>query len=168
MKRINFIQVQKDDQEHIQKLVDMWIQYIKEIDPNNQDSELELEQDVIRRVNIQGKRSDMHLELFFELEHLIGFAFYAVDLGGIKNVIDANLGYIMEFYVLPQYRRKGHGTTIFEHIESTFFRHDIKQIYLTPSEVEGEAFWQALGFENSGKIDPDNKMPIYIKEIVER
>lgn len=71
----------------------------------------------------------------------------------------------MEFYVLPQYRRQGYGKNIFEHIEKTFFCHGTEYMYLTPEEVRGEQFWSSLGFMNSGKIDPDNHMPIYIKKV---
>ena len=31
--------------------------------------------------------------------------------------------------------------------------------------VSGIPFWNALGFEDSKKIDPDDQMPIYIKHI---
>lgn len=142
----------------------MWIPYFNEIS-----IESEKQEDIIKyarqRVNIQGRRDDMHFELCFFNDDLIGFCFYTVDLGGIKDIIEPNYGYIMEFYVLPQFRRNGLCSRIFKHIEKTFYNHESKYIYLTPDENNGEAFWDSLGFINSGKKDPDNHMPIYIKEI---
>lgn len=166
MKNMRFIQIQKDNEIDLQQLLNMWIPYLREIDFNNTESDTELSKYACQRVNIQGMREDMHFELCFDDNNLVGFAFYAVDLGGIKNIIEPGFGYIMEFYVLPQYRRQGYGKKIFEHIEKTFFSHGTKCMYLTPQKVSGEPFWSSLGFMDSGKIDPDNQMPIYIKKVV--
>jgi hypothetical protein len=38
-------------------------------------------------------------------------------------------------------------------------------MYLCPAPVTGEPFWSTMGFVDSGKIDPDEKLPIYIKKI---
>ncbi len=38
-------------------------------------------------------------------------------------------------------------------------------MYICPDTVTGEPFWKANGYNNSGKIDPDDKKPIYIKDI---
>jgi len=164
MKNLQFNQIKKDNEEQCQLLLNMWIPYFNEISKNPEGTE-ELIKYARQRVNIQGKRDDMHFELCYLNDIIIGFCFYAVDLGGIKNIIDPNYGYIMEFYVLPQYRRKGFGRIIYEHIEKTFSDHGAKYIYLTPEENNGEPFWLSLGFVNCGKIDPDNLMPILIKKI---
>ena len=38
--------------------------------------------------------------------------------------------------------------------------------YVYQANKLGIHFWSQMGFLDSGKIDPDNKMPIYIKAIV--
>jgi len=141
----------------------MWIPYCREIGSTENDAALA--EGAQKRVNIQGNWEDMHFELSFADGNLVGFCFYAVDLGGIRGVLPPNLGYIMEFYVLPQYRRRGFGTEMYRHIESTFSKHGVESIYLTPDETSGEPFWVSLGFVDSGKVDPDNNRPIYIKKI---
>lgn len=60
----------------------------------------------------------MHLELIYSDEILVGFAMYAIDLGGIKGIIDAGYGYIIELYILPEYRRKRIASKVFAHMES--------------------------------------------------
>ena len=40
-----------------------------------------------------------------------------------------------------------------------------QHVYLTSDTVTGVPFWVAMGFNDSGKIDPDNKMTIYIKSV---
>jgi GNAT superfamily N-acetyltransferase len=163
VKKIKFIQIIKENEKQIQQLLSMWIPYFKEI--GSTESDLVITKYARQRVNIQGKREDMHFELCFDDSILIGFCFYAVDLGGIKDILPPNLGYIMEFYVLPQYRRQGYGSKMFKHIEKIFLNHRMESMYLTPDEVSGEPFWHSLGFVDSGKTDPDNQSPIYIKKV---
>lgn len=163
MKKIKFIQINKENDKHFQQLLSMWIPYFKEVGSTESDSMII--KYARQRVNIQGNRKNMHFELCFDDSILIGFCFYAVDLGGIKGIIPPNLGYIMEFYVLPQYRRQGYGSEMFKHIEKAFLSHCIESMYLTLDEVNGKPFWRSLGFVDSGKIDPDNHSPIYIKKV---
>ena len=40
-----------------------------------------------------------------------------------------------------------------------------RRMYICPDSVTGEPFWKSNGYTDSGKIDPDDKKPIYIKEI---
>lgn len=163
MEKIKFTQINKEDEKQFQHLLSMWIPYFKEIGSTESDSMII--KYAKQRVNIQGNREDMHFELCFDDSILIGFCFYAVDLGGIKGILPPNLGYIMEFYILPQYRRQGYGSEMFKHIEKTFLSHCIESMYLTPDEVNGKPFWCSLGFVDSGKIDPDSHSPIYIKKV---
>lgn len=118
------------------------------------------------RVNIQGECDTMHFELILVNGTVAGFIMYAVDLGGIKNVIEAGYGYIMEFYVKPSFRRKNIGTQTYRHIKDIFDGHGVKKIYLTPDSKSGIPFWRAMKFKDHGKVDPDNLMPIYISEII--
>lgn len=163
MKNLKYIQIRKDSDQQFKQLLSMWIPYFKEIGSTENDSVIT--EYARQRVNIQGKREDMHFELCFDDSILVGFCFYAVDLGGIKGILPPNLGYIMEFYVLPQYRRQGYGIKILKHIEKTFLSHGAEYMYLTPGEVSGEAFWRSLRFVDSGKTDPDNHNQIYIKKV---
>ena len=40
-------------------------------------------------------------------------------------------------------------------------------MYVCPDHITGEPFWKAMGFTDSGKIDPDDNKPIFIKIINE-
>jgi len=163
MRSMKYIQIQKDNDEQFQQLLDMWIPYLKEV--GNTESDSVITKYGRQRVNIQGKRDDMHFELCFNDSNMVGFCFYAVDLGGIKDILAPNFGYIMEFYVLPQYRRQGYGSDIFKQIQKNFLSHSTESMFLTPEEVSAEAFWGSVGFVDSGKTDPDNHKPIYIKKV---
>ena len=107
----------------------------------------------------------MHFELFFYEDVPVGFANFAIDTGGISGLIDKGFGFIMEFYIALEFRRKGYGKLFYNHIEETLKNDGTKNIYLTSDTITGVPFWIAMGFIESGKIDPDNKLPIYIKNI---
>ena len=71
----------------------------------------------------------------------------------------------MEMYVKPEYRRKKYGPIIYEHAKEMLLKDGAINAYLTPDSNSGIPFWENIGFTDSGKIDPDNKMPIYIKKL---
>lgn len=162
-------QIYIKDENLLNKLIPVWVQYMREI--YSSDIDVQKESDdilinwLIERVNIQGQRNSMHFECVFEDDYLIGFIFYAIDLGGIKGILEAGLGYIMEMYVKPEYRRKKYGTIIYEHAKEMLLKDGAINAYLTPDSNSGIPFWKNIGFTDSGKIDPDNKMPIYIKKL---
>lgn len=163
--KLDFIQIQKGNKDHSETLSSVCIPYLKEINFDEKKHNMKMEDLVHLISDIQGSREDMHLELCYHQEQLIGFAFYAVDTGGIKNILEGGYGYIMEFYVRPQFRKSGYGRAMFRHIETTFARHGAEFMYLTPQEGSGEKFWHALGFADSGKNDPDNHKSIFIKSV---
>ena len=164
MSNIKHIQVYKDNQDLYDKLLPMWIAYFDELYEHQQDEKAttdEIIHDLKRRINNQGARPDMHFEMFFCDDILVGFAHFAVVKGGSK----AGCGFVMEFYVTPYYRRKGYGKLLYEHIEKTLKQHGVNEIFLTSDTSTGVPFWVAMGFNDSGNIDPDNNMSEYIKKI---
>lgn len=166
---LTFQQIFKNDEEMINNLIPKWIAYMREV--HQEDDEMqeihdsEIEKWLRDRINIQGQSDTMHFEIIIHKHKVIGFTMYAVDLGGIKGILDAGYGYIMEIYVQPLYRRKGFGKMIFKHILQVFKNHGVIKMYLTPDTKSGIPFWETIGFENSNKIDPDNHMPIYMCEV---
>ncbi len=166
MQNIKFIQIYKDNQEIYQELLPKWIHYFKELnehDPSLIRTEEEIIHDLTRRVKIQGDRSDMHFELLYCDDVLIGFSNFAIDLGTVYGLLEKGYGTVMEFYIVPEHRRKGYGRLFYEHIEKTLQNDGASKMYVCPDNVTGEPFRVAMGFADSGKIDPDNEMPIYIK-----
>ncbi len=166
---ILFKQIYKNNENLLNKLTPLWIDYMREINSKDLDEQKASEETIkkwlIARVGIQGQRSDMHFECVFDNDYLIGFIFYAIDLGGIKGILEPGLGYIMEMYVIPEYRRKGYGTNIYEHVKEMLLEDGAVDAYLTPDSNLGIPFWKNIGFIDSGKFDPDNKMPIYVKKL---
>ncbi|MBU1144595.1 MAG: GNAT family N-acetyltransferase [Firmicutes bacterium] len=167
MANIEFLQINKESFQTIESAKMLWIPYVLET-KKNKNEEIVLDQindNLVRRINIQGLRDSMHFELFYFNSECIGIANFAIDLGGIRGIIEPGYGFIMEFYIVPEKRKHGFGRMFFSHIESVLKADGANALYLTPDLVTGIPFWKALGFENSKKIDPDNHMPIFIKKI---
>jgi GNAT superfamily N-acetyltransferase len=168
MENTMYIQIFKEKQDLYKDILPLWLAYFNELregEDNEKPTEGETIHDLNRRINIQGRRPDMHFELFYCDDIPVGFANFAIDTGGISGLIEKGYGFVMEFYIAPEFRRKGYGQLFYEHIEKTLINDGTQNIYLTSDTVTGVPFWVAMGFSESGKIDPDNNLPIFIKNI---
>lgn len=162
MKKLKFLQLQKDNKEHYKLFESLMIPYNKELDEHyarvtSEDTILAMTRGML---NMQGA-SDRHLEVCYDGERVVGFLYCKVDHGGHK-------GYIMEFYVKPKFRRSGYGKDMFKHLEQLFALQGTKRMYLTAGPVTGEPFWQAMGFEKAGEVSPENGLAIFEKDVIKQ
>jgi GNAT superfamily N-acetyltransferase len=148
-------------------LLPKWIDYFHNLswEEDEKPTDDEIKNDLNRRINIQGNRPDMHFELLFCDDVFVGFANFAISTGTLYGLLEAGYGCVMEFYISPEFRRKGYGKLFYEHIEKVLKNDGTQNIFLTPDPSIGKAFWPAMGFNDSNKIDPDNNYPIYLKNI---
>ncbi len=166
MNKLNYLQLVKDQKEHFELAKPLWLEFHKEI--NQHDGIVETDEEILtdlkRCINIQGSRKDMHFEIAFTDDIAVGISMFAIDTGTVYGLLPKGCGTIMGFYIIPEFRRKGYGREFFEHIEEILNAQNSVMLYLTPDGITGKPFWKAVGFFDSGKIDPDNKMEIYIKK----
>lgn len=165
--QISFIQIEKDNEKHFEMAAKLWVPFIREVQEH--DGRCESEEQIIeglrKRISIQGSRKDMHFEIAMINGDPFGIAMFAIDLGTVYGLLEKGCGTIMGFYIRPDFRRKGLGTILSRHIETVLYNDGAENMYICPDAVTGEPFWKANGYHNSGKIDPDDKKPIYIKEL---
>lgn len=168
MRRLRFVQIEKGIDRHFDEFKSLMLPYFAEIDSHFPETEAIPEKTIIEytrgMINMQGPH-DRHLELCYDGDTLIGFHYAKVDHEGHKGFIKLEYGYIMEFYVIPQCRRKGYGREMFHRLEALFAGHGTKRMYLTADRVTGVPFWKSLGFEFTGEISPENKQDIYEKDV---
>lgn len=167
MKDHEFVQIYKGNMIHFEDARLLWVKYILEHDESmGKQTNIDfLLDDLDRRIRIQGSRPNMHFEILYVEEKAIGIAYYAIDLGGIKGLIAPGYGYLMEFFILKEYRMQGWGRFFYEHIEATLKSDGGENLYLTPTSLKQQRFWIHLGFKDSHINDPDNDLPIYTKEL---
>lgn len=165
--RIRFIQIEKGNEAHFEIASQLWVPFIREV--NEHDGTHRSEEQIIdglrKRISIQGSRKDMHFEIALADDEPFGIAMFAIDLGTVYGLLEKGYGTIMGFYIHPAFRRKGLGTRFSRHIEAVLSADGAAKMYVCPDAVTGEPFWKANGYHDSGKIDPDDKKPIYIKEL---
>lgn len=165
--QISFIQIEKDNAAHFNAASELWIPFIQEVNENDgtYESEEQIADGLKKRIAIQGSRKDMHFEIAYISGKPFGIAMFAIDLGTVYGLLENGYGTVMGFYIHPDLRRKGLGTLFSRHIEATLYSDGARKMYLCPDSVSGEPFWRSNGYFDSGKIDPDDKKPIYIKDI---
>ena len=166
MQKLTYLQIDKDNEEHFENAKSLWLPFIREV--NEHDGTAETDEEITdglnKRISVQGSRPDMHFEIAFLGEEPVGIAMFAIDTGTVYGLLEAGYGTVMGFFIKQEQRRKGFGKEFFRHIEEILKKDGAPKIYLTPDGVTGEPFWRAMGLSDSGKTDPDNKMPIYIKD----
>ena len=108
---------------------------------------------------------DRHLEYCYIDDTPIGFLYGKVDHPHHRGYKKVGWGYIMEFFVIPPYRRIGFGCEMQQHLEELFLADGTTKLYLTTASKEGEAFWVALGVRPTDEISPENGDRIYTKEL---
>lgn len=109
--------------------------------------------------------ADRHLVLCWLDNIPAGFLYGKVDHREHRGFVKPGCGYIMEFYVVPRFRRTGIGTAMFAHLEQCFLIDGAKKMYLTTDTDEGISFWRKMGFANTHEKSPDNQTEIYEKMI---
>ena len=165
---LSFVQLQKGDDELFNKAKSVWIPFIHEV--NNNDGTVQSDDDIIsglqKRINIQGSRKNMHFEIALVKNEVIGIAMFSIDLGTVYGLLDSpGYGTIMGFYIKPECRRKGYGRKFYEHMQNVLEKDGAEKMYLCPDSVTGVPFWTAMGFQDSGKLGPDDRKTIYTKSI---
>ena len=163
---INYIQVSSDRPELCSAFESLMYTYIDEM---NAHSHRPLPKEFQKRwidsiIAMQGP-ADRHLELYYVDGNPAGFLYGKVDHEDHKGFIIPGYGYIMEFYVIPECRRKGFGKQMFHRLENLFRRDGVNMMYLTADPVTGKPFWEAMGFENTGEKSPENQLFLYEKEL---
>lgn len=164
--QIKYVRVHAESMELCKVFEALMFDYIAEM---NQHSHRPLPEQYQKKwidsiIAMQGPK-DRHLELCYVNGEPVGFLYGKVDHEDHKGYIKPGLGYIMEFYVKPQYRRQGLGAKMYERLRSLFQSDGVQTMYLTADPVTGKPFWEAIGFQKTGELSPENQLEIYVRTI---
>ncbi len=163
MKTLNYIGVTEENRSSFHSLM---LSYAKELDEHqHRSTDPEL---LIRWTDsIIAKQHEPSrcLKLCYDSAELIGFLYAKIDQTEDKGYKRIGQGCIMEFYVIPEQRRKGSGKAMVDYLEAFFADNGAYQLYLTADPVTGKPFWEAMGFVSTGEFSPDNGQEIYEKSL---
>ena len=168
MHELKFVTV-KNNRKQRKILESIMLPYCRELDKNvgRETSEATLKK-FIASIVAMSEDNDRFVELCYLDEHLIGFAYGKIDREEHRGYVRPCWGYIMEFYVKPEYRRKGYGKEIYKHLENIFKSNGVSNVWLTADPITGEPFWCTVGFTNSGEKSSENNLYIYEKKGLEQ
>lgn len=162
---MEYISVEKTNKKHYELLKKMMLEYVAELDIHqNTKTPNEIVLKVTKSM-IDKLDENRILQIIFDNEDTVGFYYAKIDLVGDKGLIFPNCGYIMEFFVRPDYRRKGIGRTMATVCENQLAENGVLKIWLTADSVTGIPFWLACGYCDSGEISYENNQKILIKEL---
>lgn len=98
-------------------------------------------------------------------EH-VGFIIAQIDTPKSDWCKREGWGFIRECFVRPDFRRRGIARSLVSKVEKDIIDAGAKDIYLT-SDEEAIAFWQSVGYLDSGSVYEKNMQKIYVKSIGE-
>ncbi len=168
MEKLHYISISAQDNTYHDTFRNLMIPYAAELDEHYHRA---TPRDVINRwidsiLSLQDEQG-RHLELAYSDDTLVGFLYGKIDRPEHKGYTKIGFGYMMEFYILPKYRRRGYGRLMFKRLEKLLVNDGAKCLYLTADPVTGKPFWKSLGFIATGEISPENGQEIYEKSIGE-
>lgn len=161
MNKLTYTAVTAKNRADFHRLMQMYANELDEHQNRNTDSE-QLRRWTDRIIEKQSAAGRC-LNLCCDGDKIIGFLYGKIDRPEDKGYKRIGHGYIMEFYVLPEHRRKGFGSAMLTHLERFFTENGVKQLYLTADPITGKPFWESQGYIATGKLSPDNGQEIYEK-----
>ena len=162
---MNYTMVDKDNSTHYELLEKLMFEYVAETDQHQSTA---TPQSIIPRITksmIDKLDENRILLIVTNDDETVGFCYVKVDKEGDRGLIRPNWGYVMEFYVRPQYRRKGVGRKMVNLCEEFFSFRGARNIWLTADAVTGVPFWLACNYCDSNEISPENNQKIFTKYI---
>ena len=162
---MDFITVVNGNDAHREMLETMMVDYIRETDEHlGRETPVEL----IPRITdsmIEKLNKDRSLRIAAVDGMPVGFFYAKVDREGDRGELRSGWGYVMEFYVSPEYRRRGLGRRMVCECEDFFRSRGAHCAWLTADGITGIPFWLSVGYEDSGEISEENGQRIFVKRL---
>ena len=118
---------------------------------------------------IISRASDSDSDFFVVMlsgKEIIGFALISTSSEDFFD-IPYNYGSINDFYISPEYRRKGFGRTLNEYIESIYKNKGTRTVMLFPDPVNGIPFWQSMKYHDTGFHQGWGHYFVYCKHLIQ-
>ena len=165
MEKLKFADITKEDRNEFYRLMQMYARELDEhYDRNTEEEVLKNWTDTMLERQLDTTRP-RYLKFGYMQSDVIGFFYGDMDKAEDEGFKKIGYGCILEFYVLPEYRRCGYGKEMFLHLQNMFRKAGVKMTYLTADQITGKPFWEALGFTSTGEICPDNQQEVYERTV---
>ena len=107
----------------------------------------------------------MPIDLICLGDSIIGFIMYQIDTPKSDWCQKEGYGCIREMYIQKDYRKQGYGKILVAHAENELKKLSAQHIYITADDDNSIAFWQCIGYADTGEICEANNGNILIKQV---
>ena len=147
---VEYVRINRGNPSFCADFMNLGYEYMKEVAP---DKSLEIHDKFLNSIlNRQSEKERWLIGLKVN-KKMAGFAHFKID----RNE-RIGWGYILEFYIMPEFRNKGLGRKLYSFIKQEFDTYGVKDIWLTADKVNGEPFWFSLGFVDTGETENELKI----------
>ncbi|MEG0309264.1 MAG: GNAT family N-acetyltransferase [Clostridium sp.] len=147
---VEYVRVKRENPSSCSEFMNLGYEYMKEVAP---DKSLEIHNKFLNSVLNRQNESERWLIGLKVNNNMVGFAHFKIDKS--ERV---GWGYILEFYIMSDFRRKGLGRKLYSFIMEEFISCEIKDVWLTADKLNGEPFWFSLGFVDTEEMENELKI----------
>ena len=135
---VEYVRINRENPISCTNFMNLGYEYMKEVVP---DESLEVYSKFLNSIlNRQNEKERWLIGIKIN-NTMIGFAHFKIDKS--ERI---GWGYILEFYIASNFRRRGIGKRLYNFIRQEFTSYQVKDIWLTADKINGEPFWFSLGF----------------------
>ena len=143
--QVEYVGIDRENVGNCLSFMNLGYEYMKEIAPYKS---LEIHNKILNSILNQQNEKEQWLIALRLNANMIGFTHFTVD-----RRQSIGLAYVLEFYIMPDFRKKGLGRQLYNFIKKELINCGIKNIWLTADKVNGELFWYSIGFMDTGEIE---------------
>lgn len=148
--QLEYVKINRESVDNCLDFMNLGWEYMKETAP---DKSLEIHNKFLNSILNRQSEKERWLIGLKTNNNMIGFAHFKIDRS--ERI---GWGYILEFYIIPDFRRKGLGRKLYNFIKQDLINCGIKDIWLTADKVNGEPFWFSLEFIDTGVTENELKI----------
>ncbi|MEG0309067.1 MAG: GNAT family N-acetyltransferase [Clostridium sp.] len=148
--KVEYVRVNRGNLSSCIEFMNLGYGYMKEVAP---DKSLEIHNRFLNSVLDRQNEEERWLIGLKINNSMVGFAHFKIDKSERFG-----WGYILEFYIMSDFRRKGLGRKLYSFIREEFISCEIKDIWLTADKLNGEPFWFSLGFVDTDETENELKI----------
>lgn len=109
----------------------------------------------------QVSEKTVYMFLCIKNNEVVGFSISQIDNERSDWNKLTDYGFIREFYILPNHRKKGYGKILAQHTIKNLVANGAKSVYLD-TDKNAKEFWIKCGFKSTGTFDEDNSNEIMV------
>ncbi len=142
---VKYVKVDRENPDLCADFLNLGYEYMKEVAP---EMPLEIHKRFLNSILNKQTEKERWLIALMVNGYMVGFVHFKID-----ESERIGWGYILEFYITPNFRRKGLGRKLYNFAKEKLITCGIKDIWLSASKVNGEPFWFSMGFIDTGEME---------------